>query len=174
MYIQYWEDLEKVQRFTRLEKRLLQNRKLFEDLSKCIKGRHMHEVDNSILGSNHYFLPHHGVIKEGSSSTKLHEFFDASFKTTDRTSLNDRLVVSPALQNNIIDIILWWRLYKFTFTAGIEKIYRQIWIDDHDSNYQLIFWRKHRTDTLKIYRLKTVTFGTASASRHHHLGGRLL
>jgi hypothetical protein len=37
----------------------------------------------------HYFLPHHGVFRESSTTTKLRAVFDASCATSNNKSLND-------------------------------------------------------------------------------------
>ncbi|XP_055844795.1 uncharacterized protein LOC129911111 [Episyrphus balteatus] len=157
-----------LRRFYGLERRLDANQQLRDQYSECIEEYiqmgHMSEVDkNSLPENQHYFLPHHAVIKESSSTTKLRVVFDASAKTSNGISLNDAMLVGPALQQNICDIILRWRLYKYTFTADIEKMYRQILIAEQDKNYQLVLWRKNTDEPIKVYRLNTVTFGTAAA-----------
>lgn len=48
-------------------------------------------------------------------------------------------------------------------TADIEKMYRQIEIHPDDSMFQKIIWRSHPNEPIKIYKLKTVTYGTSSA-----------
>lgn len=40
---------------------------------------------------------------------------------------------------------------------------KEIWVSDHHTNFQLILWRKSSNKQIKIYKLKTVTYGTASA-----------
>ena len=37
----------------------------------------------------YYFLPHHGVLKESSSTTKLRTVFNGSYKVDGAVSLND-------------------------------------------------------------------------------------
>ena len=48
-------------------------------------------------------------------------------------------------------------------TADIEKMYRQVLIDEADRNFQLILWREKQSDNIEIFRLNTVTYGTSSA-----------
>ncbi|XP_055905233.1 uncharacterized protein LOC129940780 [Eupeodes corollae] len=157
-------------RFLQLERRLNNNPELHKQYAACISEylqlNHMEEVDVSqgILNSPFYYVvPHHAVFKESSTTTKLRVVFDATFKTSDGTSLNEHLLVGPKTQLNIMDIILKWRTFKITLTADIEKMYRQIQMRDQDTLYQLIYWRSDNQSPLKLYRLKTVTFGTASA-----------
>jgi hypothetical protein len=43
------------------------------------------------------YIPHHAVIRESSSTTKLRVVFNASCKTRNGTSINDHLLVGPKL-----------------------------------------------------------------------------
>ncbi|XP_055916655.1 uncharacterized protein LOC129949299 [Eupeodes corollae] len=157
-------------RFLHLEKKLESNSKFRADYNKCLKEyeelHHMEEIDvnDAVLQTPfHYFLPHHAVFKEASSTTKLRVVFDAAAKASDGKSLNDRLLVGPKLQSSIIDLVLKWRTHRVTFTADIEKMYRQILVSFPDRYYQLIMWREQKTSPVRIYKMNTVTFGTASA-----------
>ncbi|XP_055912003.1 uncharacterized protein LOC129946017 [Eupeodes corollae] len=160
-----------LRRFLQLERRFDNNPQLQKEYSACISEYlqldQMEKVDVSqgeILQSPfHYVVPHHAVFKESSTTTKLRVVFDAAFKTTNGTSLNEHLLVGPKTQSNIMDIILKWRKFKITLTADIEKMYRQIQMKQPDTFYQLIYWRDNKMNPLQLYRLKTVTFGTASA-----------
>ena len=113
--------------------------------------------------SKAYYLPHHAVFKECSSTTKLRVVFDGSAKSSNNVSLNELLLVGPMLQQDIRNVILRWRRHKICFVADIKMMYRQILIDDADANYQRIVWRSHETDEIKEYKLRTVTYGTSSA-----------
>ena len=114
------------------------------------------------MSDGKYFLPHHAVIKESSSTTKLRVVFDASCKDIHGVSLNDHLLTGPKLQADIINTLMNWRKCKFAYTADMVKMYRQIRISANDWEYQLILWRDQHGD-IKPHALKTVTFGTASA-----------
>lgn len=155
-----------LKRFYSLEKRLLSDDKLKEKYSEFMKEYellgHMTHVKPNMLVPN-YFLPHFGVINENSSTTRLRVVFDASFKTTSGKSLNDVLLTGEKLQSSIFDILLTFRTFKVGFSADIAKMYRQILIADEDSAYQQIFWRKSPHEPIKVFKLKTVTYGTSSA-----------
>nr|XP_041630558.1 uncharacterized protein LOC121502008 [Drosophila kikkawai] len=56
---------------------------------------HMKEVPPTRIPTDHYFIPHHCVLKPESSTTKLRVVFDASCKTTSNKSLNDILYAGP-------------------------------------------------------------------------------
>lgn len=48
--------------------------------------------------------------------------------------------------------------------GDIEKMYRQILVNELVRDLQLILWLSDPSRTLKIYRLNTVTYGFESAS----------
>lgn len=112
---------------------------------------------------NSYILPHHGVIKEDSSTTKLRVVFDGSSKINGNTSLNEELCSGPALQNDLPAVMTQWRRHKIAFSADIEKMFRQIQVIPEHRRFQQILWRFDPLDEISIYELNTVTYGTASA-----------
>ncbi|GFV18881.1 DUF1758 domain-containing protein [Trichonephila clavipes] len=126
---------------------------------------HMSLVNSrSHTSKDQNFLPHQAVIKPSSPTTKLRVVFDASCKTTNGTSLNSLLGVGPKLQRDIFEILLNFRIPRIVFTADIEKMYRQILVADEDQKYQQILWRNNSSENIRTYKLKTVTYGLASAS----------
>lgn len=123
---------------------------------------HMSETGSSSSGN--YFLPHHEVLRESSSTTPLRVVFNASAKTAGKPSLNQALMTGPVIQRDIFDILISFRRYKFAYSADIEKMYRMIWVDPEDRCLQRILWRDSPADSIKEYVLNTVTYGTAPAS----------
>ncbi|XP_071629518.1 uncharacterized protein [Temnothorax longispinosus] len=105
------------------------------------------------------YIPHHFVLRESSSTTKLRVVFNASCKTSDGTSLNDHLMVGPNLQQDIAAIILRWRQFCYVYTADIAKMFRQILIHPDDANFQRIVWRPRNSLLILLYCLLTVTHG---------------
>jgi len=67
------------------------------------------------------YLPHHGVSKETSSTTKLRVVFDASTKSSTGISLNDMLMVGPTLQDSLICILIRFRFYNIALIGDLEK-----------------------------------------------------
>lgn len=157
-----------LKRFYNLEKRLNTNEQLKTDyhanIREYIDSGHMIPVktanDN---GGKEYFLPHHPVIKEASTTTKVRVVFDASCKSSDGMSLNDHLMTGPKLQTDIRDIIFNWRKYKFAYTADIARMYRMFWLNEKHQQYQKILWRFDSSEPVKEYQLTTVTFGVNCA-----------
>ncbi|XP_071577598.1 uncharacterized protein [Temnothorax nylanderi] len=105
------------------------------------------------------YIPHHFVLRESSTTTKLRVVFNASSESTDKTSLNDFLMAGPKLQQDIAAIILRWRLFRYVYMADIAKMFRQILVHRDDADYQRILWRPPDSLLIRLYRLLTVTYG---------------
>ncbi|XP_049300118.1 uncharacterized protein LOC125772715 [Anopheles funestus] len=125
---------------------------------------HMIKLTENVDDSKaHCYIPHHAVIKESSSSTKVRVVFDASCKTTSGYALNDTLLIGPTVQDDLLTIILRFRKHAVALVADVEKMYRQILHCAKDRKLLRIRYREHVTDPISTYELQTVTYGTASA-----------
>lgn len=151
-------------RFFQLERRFARNPTLKEEYTKCINEyiELGHAVEVPMKQYTH-IIPHHAVFKESSTTTKTRVVFDASAKTTNGHSLNDRMHIGPTILEDLWAVLLRWRMGRIALTADIEKMYRQFWIHPGDTKYQQILWRDDPNKPLKLYELRTVTFGTSGA-----------
>ncbi|XP_051161138.1 uncharacterized protein LOC127281463 [Leptopilina boulardi] len=131
-----------------------------EVIDEYISLNHMTKV-NEVDKTDGFYLPHLAVIKETSLSTKLRVVFDASAKTNNGLSLNDELMVGPTIQQDIISLLLKFRIHKYVITADVEKMYRQILVRKEDRKYQRLLWGTE--NSVDTYELNTVTFGLACA-----------
>ncbi|XP_044575157.1 uncharacterized protein LOC123258966 [Cotesia glomerata] len=116
------------------------------------------------LPANAYFLPHHGVLKLDSTTTKLRKVFNGSCATSTGISLNDILHAGPKTQIDIFDVMLRIRCNRILFATDITKMFRQIKVDSLNSldwPLQCILW-KDENDLVDAYFLKTVNYGTAN------------
>ncbi|XP_011699619.1 PREDICTED: uncharacterized protein LOC105456927 [Wasmannia auropunctata] len=158
-----------LKRFNQLERKCKGN-EIFRDryikfMYEYLELKHMSLVnDTSTNLENIVYLPHHGVLKESSSSTKLRVVFDASAKNHKGVSLNDSLLIGPVLQDNLIDIVMRFRCHKVALTCDLQKMYRQVLVHPDDREYQRILWRFSFDEPVKEYRLNTVTYRQACAS----------
>ncbi|XP_062713695.1 uncharacterized protein LOC134290550 [Aedes albopictus] len=157
-------------RFLALERRHDDNPKLKEAYTAFIEEYHqlghMRELDCSGTSSPaalSYYLPHHGVEKADSTTTKLRVVFDASCRTDSGVSLNQALMVGAVVQDDLFAIHLRFRMHRIAIIADIEKMYRQIRIHPSDYPLQRILWRSSSSEPLRTFELVTVTYGTASA-----------
>lgn len=160
-------------RFFHLEKKLNCNsnyRALYVNfIEEYISLGHMKRVgtiEQIINTSNNisYFLPHHGVFKENSLTTKLRVVFDGSAPTSNGISVNNILMAGPPLQDDLISILLRFRIHPYVVCADIEKMYRQVLIRKEHQPLQRILWRTHQNEPLAVYDLTTVTYGMKSSS----------
>ncbi|XP_045450171.1 uncharacterized protein LOC123658924 [Melitaea cinxia] len=95
--------------FLNLEKRLSKNPDLKESyqhvLSEYLTLGHMEEVE-PIDENDAVYLPHHAVVREDKSTTKVRVVFNASCKGSNGVSLNDELLVGPTLQPELRHLIM--------------------------------------------------------------------
>jgi hypothetical protein len=99
----------------------------------------------------YFFLPYRAVFKESSTTTKARVVFDSSAKSTTGVSLNDMLMAGPTIQQDLISIILRFRLHVYAMTAHISKVYQQIRVHPEDYDLQCILWRRSSDEPLKQY-----------------------
>lgn len=158
-------------RFLSTEKRLTLNTKLGKDYQQFIDEYlylgHMElrcSAGEGSVDEPGYFLPHHAIINENSSTTRLRVVFDGSSKTDTGISLNNVLLKGPTIQDDLVNILARFRTHKYAISADISKMYRQIWVTPEHRKYQKIFWRKNKEQPMQIFQLNTVTYGTVPAS----------
>ncbi|CAH2109068.1 unnamed protein product [Euphydryas editha] len=132
-------------------------------MNEYIALGHMSENTDPEGDTPHCILPHHGVLRETSLSTKLRVVFDASAVTTTGISFNNIQMVGPTVQDDLISILIRMRQHKFVATADAEKMYTSIKVNENQCSLQQVLWRYDPREELKLYKLKTVTYGTASA-----------
>lgn len=165
-------------RLLQLERRLSRNEKLREAYIDTIneylslgqmkrvtssENENLHRTDDGRVLSTCCYLPHHAVIKESSTSTKVRVVFDGSSRTRNGKSLNNILAVGPKIHSDMLFVLLNWRFFCFVYTADIEKMYRCIDLDETDAQYQRILWRSSPQEPVQELCCTTVMFGTASA-----------
>lgn len=156
-----------LRRFYMLESKLERNPELHEQYSSFMKEYeklgHMEIIDNETTSNPTYYIPHHPVVRDESITTKLRVVFDGSALTTATTSLNQNLHVGPVIHDDLFAILLRFRTHNYVFSADVEKMFRQIWIDESQEDLQQIVWRENKNKPIKMYKLKTVTYSLASS-----------
>ena len=121
-----------------------------------------------IKTSTHY-IPHHAVINPTKATTKVRIVYDASAKTRkDCKSLNECLYRGPVMLQNLIGILLRFRLNKIALVADIEKAFLQVGLTEDSRDVTRFVWLKNQ-DKLSIenniqeYRFCRVPFGIISS-----------
>ncbi|XP_026333270.1 uncharacterized protein LOC113240236 [Hyposmocoma kahamanoa] len=155
-------------RFLMLERRLLRTPNLKTEYSKVLEeylsSGHAEVVKPSeVVKKGVVYLPHHAVVRQDKSTTKVRMVVDASCTDSNGISLNSELMAGPTLQPELRHLIMRWRCYPIALVADIVKMYRQIKVADEDVNFQRIFWRENPDVALQHLRFLRVTFGTSSA-----------
>jgi len=156
-------------RFLSVERRLQRDDKLRTEytrfMGEYLEMGHMKEVPSEVKPPVHScYLPHHAVLKESSLTTKIRVVFDASARSSSGVSLNDILMHGPTVQADVFTILVRFRMHQYVVTADIEKMFRQVMIDQRDWNLQRIVWRDSPAEPLKTFNLTTVTYGMKPAS----------
>jgi len=121
----------------RLQSRLEISRLYHDFFRAYLELGHMEPVTEKVSVRTIY-IPHHAVIRELSSSTKLRVVLNASCKIRNGTSLNDHLLVGPKLQQDLPAIVARWRQWRYVYTT---KMFHQILVHPIDANFQRIIWR---------------------------------
>lgn len=124
----------------------------YEQLGHMTKSPDLHTTPS-------YYLPHHGVFNKG----KIRVVFNGSSPTDSGVSFNQLQYIGPTIQNELISIILRFRIHRFVLGADIVKMYRQILIHPEQRCFQKILWRKNTTQPISTYQLNTVTYGMTAA-----------
>ena len=104
-----------------------------------------------------FYLPHHAVVKESSTSTKVRPVFDGSCTDKNGTSLNDILDPGPSLLPQLVDLLLRFRQYVIPYTADITKAFLQLSLKEEERNFVRFLWNND------IYRFTRVCFGITCA-----------
>lgn len=79
---------------------------------------------NDPVPEHGFYLPHHGVLNDLSSTTKLRVVFDGSTASSTGVSLNDILHAGPTVQNDLFTILIRFRRHIYAVCADIENMHR--------------------------------------------------
>lgn len=162
------------QRLLQVERRLKKEPKLksayIDFMREYVTLGHMVAADPDPT-THRYYIPHHAVFKDSSTTTKVRVVFDASCKSSTGQSLNELMLIGPKIQPDLSTILLRFRKFPIAFTGDVEKMYRQILVHQSDTHLQHILWRESPDLPIVEYALQTVTYGTSCAP---HLAVRTL
>lgn len=116
-----------------------------------------------------HYLPHHPVFREEKSTTKCRAVFDAATKGLEGVSLNDFLLPGPALQPDLVTLLIRFRCHRIGMMAEVRKIVPE------DQNVHRFLWRDiDPNQEIKTYCMTRLPFGDVSspyeaiATMHHH------
>ncbi|KAL4113467.1 hypothetical protein QTP88_017082 [Uroleucon formosanum] len=100
-----------LKRLMQLESRLAKSTQLRSDYNETmydyLDSGHMNRVETTATNDNSsYYIPHHAVVKPGSTTTRVRVVCDASATSTNGKSLNDHLYPGPKLQQDLSEIVI--------------------------------------------------------------------
>lgn len=108
-----------------------------------------------------YYVPHRPVYKAG-STTKIRPVFNASSRPRkNEASLNDCIFVGSWSQTKLLDILVRWRLHRYTILSDLKKAFLQIRVHPEDRKYLRFLWYKN--GRLRTYQMTSVLFGATSS-----------
>ena len=115
-----------------------------------------------MTSNQEFYLPHKGVFKESSETTKLRVVYDASTKPdASSPSLNECLNPGPSLQNKLWDVMVQQRAFPVMVSSDIRQAFLQIRVKEHDRDVLRFHWKKEESSPLEILRFTRVLFGLA-------------
>ena len=128
-------------------------------------------------GGRVHYLPHHPVVRLDKDTTKLRVVYDASAKV-DGPCLNDCLYTGPKFSQNILDILLRFRLNQIALIGDVEKAFLMISVADCDRDVLRFLWvgdTKDPQSEVTVMRFTRVVFGVLAspfllnATIDHHM-----
>ena len=136
-------------------------------------------TSNNQDNDNVHYLPHHAVVREDKSTTKLRVVYDGSATTKERNySLNDCLYIGPNNIPHLFNILVKFRSHAVGLVADIEKAYLMVGIDHVDRDMLRFLWVKNIQEPIPEiieFRFTRLVFGLRpspamlGATINHHL-----
>ncbi|CDW60968.1 DUF1758 and Peptidase A17 domain containing prote in, partial [Trichuris trichiura] len=124
--------LEQLER--QMEKKPNERRMYIAAMQEYVDKGWVEEVHPSVEEGKVWYLPHHAVIRGTDSMKKCRVVFDGS-ASYQGLSLNDLLDPGPALQNDLVGILLRYRRLRFAVQADIEAMFLQIELQQEDRDF---------------------------------------
>ena len=123
-------------------------------------------------GCGIHFLPHHGVAKPHSDLIRMvHDGSAKAYKGSN--SLNEILYTGPSLVNELIEVLVRFRLRKVGLVADVKQAFLQIEVNSADRDMLRFLW-KTEEGRLQVLRFRRLPFGLnaspfiLNATLRHH------
>ena len=111
------------------------------------------------------YLLHHAVYHEDkASSTKTRIVFDGSCHDGNEVSLNDCVLPDPALQPNLVSVLLHFQSHPIAIMTDVWKMFLQIKLAKEDQGVHWYLWHDMKADvTPTIFKMTCLTLGINSS-----------
>ena len=111
-----------------------------------------------------WYVSHHEVLKEGSTSTPVRVVVNSSLRFNGLT-LNEILIKGPNSLNSLFGVLLNFRRYPVGVVVDVKKMYHTIKTTVKERHLRRILWRDMKCDQEpQTYGIETVTFGDRPAA----------
>ena len=128
-----------------------------------LENKFIEKVEEPINHNIGHYLPHHAVKKD-SVTTPIRVVFNCSSKASKQgNSLNDCLYTGPNLTENLINVLVKFRVNPYAIVADISKAFLRIGLKEEDRDFTKFLWPKNPNEVnspLEVYRFKSVLFGS--------------
>lgn len=152
-----------MRRYNALERRFKRDNILHKQYDEIIRDyltkEYISVVKDLDTNSSSYIIPHHPVVRDDRTTTKVRLVLDASAETSTNVSLNDCLHTGPNLQSDLLTIIFHFRLFPVAITADIRQMYLRILVSPEFHRYLRILYRFSDEDEPQIFEYNRVCFG---------------
>ena len=159
----------------RLNKNVALGQQYKEVMTEYIESGFMEKINENEESKGGFYLPHHPVVKENKSTTKVRPVFDASASESNSRSLNSYFFKGPTLQPQLNAIMMRFRLNPIAFTADVMKMFLMIQVHPDDRDWLKVVWDDLIDGRPAVYRYTVLPFGLrcspylAIATIHHHV-----
>ena len=128
-----------------------------------IKNEYAEPSSGEVKEGQTWYLPHHGVYHP-QKPEKIRVVFDCS-ATCNNRSINKELLSGPDLANQIVGVLIRFRVEEIAFMADIKSMFYQVLVPPHQRSLLRFLWWKDGDFSKEIleYQMCTHIFGGASS-----------
>lgn len=120
-----------------------------------------------------HYISHHAVLRPEKRSTPVRIVFNSSASYHGHC-LNDYWYKGPDLLNDLLGVLLRFRMNEVGFCGDISKMYHRVAIPERDMHVHRYLWRDMQTDRKPdVYIKQVVTFGDKPAPAMAQLALRM-
>ena len=123
-----------------------------------LKNNYIVKVHDGDRMNTKWLLPHFPVVNQLKETTKVRIVFDgsASYKNC---SLNDAIHQGPNLQQDLLKVLMRFRINMIAIVCDIEEMFLQVEMKPEDRTYFRFLWRDNPRESPEIYEFQRVIFG---------------
>ena len=103
------------------------------------------------------YIQHHAVLNQHKPG-QFRVVFDVAAKYRN-CSLIDHLLKDSDLLNDLVSLVIRFRLGQFAVTSDIEQMFHQVRVREEDRDVLLFLWREIPNDYIDDYKMNVQLFG---------------